>query len=112
MTVQLPDNINLVLVVVILIGGYTGKRILDHILDAILTGLAKAINPKKEADLSVTQAEHALCRQNQAHVTQDVLARLDKLSEEFQGLRRLVVASLTREGKALTPKDLKDLGVM
>lgn len=110
-SVPMPQQINVAVLVVVVVVFYVGKIVLEYTVRAFLDCVSKAINPKREELEAITRAEFELKEQARNRDMIDLTEKIDHLSSELSGLRRLLVASLTSNGKSLTPEDLKDLGV-
>jgi hypothetical protein len=106
--IELSDLANISVSAVL--GGYIGLKIVNECVNEVFSAIRRAINPKKSEYLQVQT--HELCLQQRAASDQGVLREIAKLSTEVQGLRKILLAYLTREGKILNMEDFKDLGVL
>jgi hypothetical protein len=94
----------------VLIGGYIGLKIVNECVNEVFNAIRRAIRPKVDECLPIST--HEMCLQHRAANDQGVLREIAKLSAEVQGLRKILLAYLTREGKILNMEDFKDLGVL
>lgn len=119
LSIEIPGTVSVMFIVAIVVVGYIGKMILEYVVLALLDGLAKAIHPKQDQDMPITRAEHVLCLERRQVNSQHAEDQLEALSnevgsvkKEVSGVKKILVAYITKDGKPLSLKDLKDLGVM